>query len=190
MNRHRAHRRCPGPRLPGDALETAAPRNNDARASVTRIPSDCRKQESAVRARPDGMVWIPGGEFSMGAQDPPGSARCRRDASHDRLASVHRVFVDGFWMDATEVTNQQFAAFVKATGYVPWPSARRVQRTFPVPRRRICSRFGGLFASQSRRSPANELEWWSYIRARTGVIRPARRAHPREGTMAARSCGI
>ena len=31
---------------------------------------------------------------------------------------VHRVFVDGFWMDATEVTNEQFARFVKATGYV------------------------------------------------------------------------
>ena len=31
---------------------------------------------------------------------------------------IHRVFVDGFWMDATEVTNEQFARFVKATGYV------------------------------------------------------------------------
>ena len=31
---------------------------------------------------------------------------------------VHRVFVDGFWMDATEVTNEQFARFFEATGYV------------------------------------------------------------------------
>ena len=31
---------------------------------------------------------------------------------------IHRVYVDGFWMDATEVTNEQFAQFVKATGYV------------------------------------------------------------------------
>jgi len=31
---------------------------------------------------------------------------------------VHRVYVDGFWMDATEVTNAQFAVFVKTTGYV------------------------------------------------------------------------
>jgi len=30
---------------------------------------------------------------------------------------VHRVRVAGFWMDITEVTNGQFAAFVKATGY-------------------------------------------------------------------------
>src|SRR5207237_1410132 len=30
----------------------------------------------------------------------------------------HEVKVTGFWMDETEVTNAQFAAFVKATGYV------------------------------------------------------------------------
>jgi len=28
------------------------------------------------------------------------------------------VFVDGLWMDATEVTNEYFERFVKATGYV------------------------------------------------------------------------
>jgi formylglycine-generating enzyme required for sulfatase activity len=56
-----------------------------------------------------GMVYIPGGEFSMGSTDP----LARPDE-----APVHRVRVRGFWMDATEVTNAQFAAFVKATGYV------------------------------------------------------------------------
>jgi formylglycine-generating enzyme required for sulfatase activity len=31
---------------------------------------------------------------------------------------AHRVYVNGFWMDASEVTNRRFAAFVEATGYV------------------------------------------------------------------------
>ena len=31
---------------------------------------------------------------------------------------AHRVRVDGFWMDETEVTNAQFREFVEATGYV------------------------------------------------------------------------
>jgi sulfatase modifying factor 1 len=57
---------------------------------------------------PPGMVWIPGGEFMMGSTDP----LARPDE-----APVHRVRVDGFWMDVTEVTNAQFAEFVKATGY-------------------------------------------------------------------------
>src|SRR5947207_3768133 len=59
---------------------------------------------------PEGMVWIPGGKFQMGTDDPaPHFADAR---------PVHEVEVDGFWMDATEVTNAQVAQFVQATGYV------------------------------------------------------------------------
>lgn len=62
-----------------------------------------------ARRAPAGMVWVPGGEFAMGSHLP--------DARPDERP-VHRVRVDGFWMDATEVTNAQFRAFVDATGYV------------------------------------------------------------------------
>lgn len=55
------------------------------------------------------MVWIPGGTFEMGADN----AQAARDEY-----PKHTVTVDGFWMDATEVTNKEFAEFVKATGYV------------------------------------------------------------------------
>jgi len=58
---------------------------------------------------PPGMVWIPGGEFAMGGVGPEAQAE---------EFPVHRVRVDGFWMDETEVTNRQFRAFVDATGYV------------------------------------------------------------------------
>ncbi len=54
------------------------------------------------------MVWIPGGEFIMGTDDA-------RSYDHERPA--HRVEVNGFWISATEVTNQQFRKFVDATGY-------------------------------------------------------------------------
>lgn len=54
---------------------------------------------------PEGMVWIPGGTYWMGSEEFP-------DAR-----PVHKVYVDGFWMDKTEVTNAQFARFVQATGY-------------------------------------------------------------------------
>jgi formylglycine-generating enzyme required for sulfatase activity len=58
---------------------------------------------------PEGMVWIPGGTFVMGTDDA-------RSFPNERPA--HRVRIDGFWMDATAVTNAQFKAFVEATGYV------------------------------------------------------------------------
>ena len=56
-----------------------------------------------------GMVWIKPGSFMMGADN--------RQASADEYPK-HKVAVHGFWMDATEVTNAEFAKFVKATGYI------------------------------------------------------------------------
>jgi formylglycine-generating enzyme required for sulfatase activity len=54
------------------------------------------------------MVLVPGGEFAMGSEAPQARADER---------PVHRVRVRPFWMDATEVTNAEFLAFVEATGY-------------------------------------------------------------------------
>src|SRR5690348_12317074 len=47
---------------------------------------------------PADMVWIPGGEFSMGAQDPPDMNDVGMQASADSRP-IHRVYVDGFYMD-------------------------------------------------------------------------------------------
>jgi formylglycine-generating enzyme required for sulfatase activity len=49
---------------------------------------------------PEGMVWIPGGEFSMGAAVNGEGTHEMPMASNDSQP-VHRVYVDGFWMDAT-----------------------------------------------------------------------------------------
>lgn len=61
------------------------------------------------------MVLIPGGTFSMGG-DP--GLMDGGSQSHGTSYPIHDVTVDAFWMDETEVTNRQFAAFVEATGYV------------------------------------------------------------------------
>src|SRR5438045_1259653 len=60
------------------------------------------------KSGPPGMVWIPGGEFTMGWDGADGSVVER---------PTHRVRVSGFWMDETDVTNDQFRRFVEATGY-------------------------------------------------------------------------
>jgi sulfatase modifying factor 1 len=56
-----------------------------------------------------GMVWIPAGEFMMGGDN--------NQARADEFPK-HRVKLNGFFMDETEVTNEQFQKFVKATGYL------------------------------------------------------------------------
>src|SRR6187551_1118487 len=58
--------------------------------------------------RPVGMVWIPGGEFTMG---------CKEENCTQESMAPHRVKVEGFWMDETEVTNAEFKKFVEETKY-------------------------------------------------------------------------
>jgi formylglycine-generating enzyme required for sulfatase activity len=54
-----------------------------------------------------GMIRLPGGEFLMGTPRP----------SPDDQRPVHRVVLAPFWMDATHVTNEQFAEFVAESSY-------------------------------------------------------------------------
>ncbi|MDP4211659.1 MAG: SUMF1/EgtB/PvdO family nonheme iron enzyme, partial [Bacteroidota bacterium] len=73
--------------------------------TILKIPDVEMQKPDAAHA---GMVWIPGGVFRMGADNG--------QASEDEYPK-HTVSVNGFWMDATELTNGQFARFVEATGY-------------------------------------------------------------------------
>jgi len=58
---------------------------------------------------PKDMAWVPGGAFLMGSDS-------KLAKPNERPA--HPVRVHGFWMDVTDVTNDQFAEFVRQTGYV------------------------------------------------------------------------
>ena len=79
-------------------------------------PTESNKTKAPGKA-PKGMVWIQGGEFSMGAAVNGEGSHEMPMASND-AGPVHRVRVDGLWMDVTSVTNAQFEKFVKTTGYV------------------------------------------------------------------------
>jgi formylglycine-generating enzyme required for sulfatase activity len=70
-----------------------------------------------------GMVWIKGGEFTMGSD--------KADEKHAEEAPGHAVVIKGFWMDATEVTNAQFQSFVDATKYVTDAEKDLDPRQFP-----------------------------------------------------------
>ncbi len=114
---------------------------------------------------PARMVWIPGGEFSMGAQDPPDmNDAVGMHATRDSRP-IHRVFVDGFWMDTTEVTNRQFAAFVKATGYVTVAEQTPRAEDFPgaMPDKLMAGSV--IFTPPDHAVPLdNPFRWWSYVK--------------------------
>ena len=87
------------------------------------VPSKSRADELAISQRMsverrivrtgsvDGMVKLDGGPFLMGTED-------REGFPADGEGPVRETHVDPFYVDATPVTNAQFAEFVRATGFV------------------------------------------------------------------------
>ncbi len=112
---------------------------------------------------PVGMVWIPGGEFSMGAQDPPGMNDVGMKATVDSRP-VHRVYVDGFFMDKTDVTNAQFEKFVKATGYLTVAERKPRAEDYPGAPPENLVAGSVVFAPPDHPVPLDDyLQWWTYV---------------------------
>ena len=86
------------------------------------------------------MVWIPGGTFRMGSNH-----------HYPEEAPVHRVTVDGFWIDRTPVTNRQFKAFVKATGHKTFAEIPPDPKDYPgaLAAHALC-RLAGVLAAADR----------------------------------------
>src|SRR5262249_22142142 len=113
---------------------------------------------------PPGMVWIPGGEFSMGANDPPDMDEVGMKATED-ARPIHRVYVNGFFMDRTDVTNAQFAAFVRATHYVTVAERKPLAKDFPgAPPENLVA--GSVtFSPPDHPVPLNDhFQWWDYVK--------------------------
>lgn len=115
---------------------------------------------------PDGMVWIPGGEFSMGALDPPGldNNMVGMQATED-ARPIHRVYVDGFFMGKTDVTNRQFAAFVRATHYGTVAERTPRAEDFPDAPPENLVAGGVVFSPPDHPVPlASHSQWWRYVK--------------------------
>jgi formylglycine-generating enzyme len=107
---------------PALILAGQAPRASDAGAPSERtrcLPADFGAPR---RHSTEGMVRVPAGSFT------PGSHR-----SYPEERPARSVQVDAFWIDRTEVTNAQFAAFVAATGYRTVAERRGLSSVFVVP---------------------------------------------------------
>jgi len=112
---------------------------------------------------PTGMVWIPGGKFWMGSEDPRGLI-CGGTSDMADAQPVHLVEIDPFWMDATEVTNAQFAEFVKATGYKTVAEKTPTLEEFPGASPEDLVAGSIVFTPTAQPVPLNDyLQWWSYI---------------------------
>ncbi|MCA9063875.1 MAG: formylglycine-generating enzyme family protein [Planctomycetaceae bacterium] len=148
--------------------EAASDPDAETAEAVAKPPADSMKPvpppEFQSDPRVQGMVWIPAGEFTMGAME----------GAPDEFPP-HRINLTGFWMDETEVTNRQFKEFVDATGYVTLPERkpelRSIQPGSGLENVRILDEFNvpGSICSLQLKSreeidpQRGPYSWWQYV---------------------------
>jgi len=100
-----------------------------------------------------GLAWIPAGTFAMGSAD-----------FYPEERPVHRVELDGFWMDEHPVTVAQYRRFVHATGYTT--VAQRPLDPAAYPGADPALLVPGSLVFQAASGPVDTRDfrnWWAYV---------------------------
>ena len=117
-----------------------------------------RQAAAAPRSCPaigDAPVHLAGGSFAMGEDDV-----------YAEEGPVRQTTVGAFWIDPHEVTNRQFAAFVKATGYVTVAEKPVDPRQFQVSADQIppdMLKPGSAVFTPPDFPSNNYNDWWKYV---------------------------
>ena len=116
-------------------------------------PKQMRERVKPPRPAPcENMSWIPGGTFLMGSND-----------HYPEEAPAHHVTVEGFWMDKTPVTNEQFSRFVEATGYLTVAERPLNPEDYPGAKPETLVPGSIVFKKPPHRVDLhNHFNWWRY----------------------------
>lgn len=136
------------------AKTNRAASSSDSTTATQNLAAPKINQSTPSEPAPPGMAWAPGGEFWMGTDHP----------QMPDTRPWHRVYVSGFWIDKTEITNAQFAAFVKATHYVTIAETPPRQEDYPTaPKENLVA--GAVVFTPPDHPVAlnNQFQWWSYV---------------------------
>jgi len=138
------------------------PVSPDAEKTMKAAQADALKALTGKSVKtPDGMVLVPPGEFTQGAGD--GNANEK---------PVRTVALSAFWIDATEVTNGQFARFVQAAGYAPTGGWKAEAGKEPLPAVKVSWADAAAYAKWAGKRLPTEAEWEKAARGTDGRTYP------------------
>ena len=99
------------------------------------------------------MIWVEGGDFSMGSE-----------RHYPEEAPVRRVRVDGFWIDQHPVTNDEFARFVRKTGYQTVAERAPDPADYPDAKPELLVAASSVFVPPSHPVPLTDpYAWWTWV---------------------------
>ncbi len=112
------------------------------------------KEKKTTDTVPSKMVWIQGGTFEMGTNDP----------QFPDAQPMHNVTVKSFYMDEHEVTNAEFAKFVNATNYRTVAEQTLNPKDYPnVPVESLVPGSGVFTAPDHKVTLDDPMQWWKYV---------------------------
>src|SRR6476660_8085921 len=117
----------------------------------------CTMMDTKVESRGDatvrhGMRWIPGACFRMGSEN-----------FYPEEKPVHRVEVDGFWIDTKPVTNAMFQRFVEATGYRTYAEIPPRAQDYPGALPEMLHPGSLVFTQPDGPVPMQMPYWWRFV---------------------------
>ncbi len=104
-----------------------------------------------LRSPSENLIWIPGRTFTMGS-----------NSHYTEEAPAHPVKVDGFWIQATPVTNRDFAEFVRETGYVTFAEKAPDPKDYPGARPEMLKAGSLVFSPPKSLAGTDMTQWWSF----------------------------
>ena len=131
--------------------------------SIIFIVFSCIQKTNTNTYNTEGMVLIDGNTFMMGSDD----SESNKDES-----PIHRVKINSFWMDETEVTNSQFREFITATGYITtaemkpdWDELKKdLPPNTPKPDESVLVPASMVFKKNEKITNLNNhSQWWEWV---------------------------
>jgi formylglycine-generating enzyme required for sulfatase activity len=100
------------------------------------------------------MIFVPGGTFRMGSEK-----------HYPEEAPVHRVTVDGFWIDKYPVTNREFREFVEATNHVTFAEIPPDPKDYPGALPEMLYAGSLVFTPPNRPIDLRDWsQWWQFLK--------------------------
>ena len=123
--------------------------NHPPASSTNQGPANVARKGQASE-----MVWIPGGTFLMGS-----------NRHYPEEAPAHKVTVDGFWMEAHTVTNEEFGRFVDETGHVTLAEKPARAEDYPGAAPELLEPSSVVFKKPTVPvDMRNVYNWWIYVK--------------------------